>query len=220
MDDIEDHLRYKITKSLLQSLIRPQHTVVEIGATDATFRDEISCKKWITVDKYGTPDLVADINGPTVRLPFDSRSVDVVICTEVLEHLTMGGPLVEEMSRVLVPTGRAIISVPNVASLRSRLRVAFGALPRNAASGDCGRPLGGTGILVNNHWVAGHVVDFNESRLAAYLLRGGLQVARAFTVPMQVNVGLRRIVPLTIPSWLYPRTFSDYVLVEAEPRGK
>lgn len=46
-------------------------------------------------------------------LPFRAGSFDVVVCSEVLEHLPEFEPAVTELTRVLTPGGRLGVSVPN-----------------------------------------------------------------------------------------------------------
>lgn len=174
--------------------------------------------RWLTVDKYGDPDLKADLEGPATVLPFGDESVDLLLCTEVLEHLRSGSALVSEFARVLKPEGRAIISVPNIASMKSRFAVLRGGLPHLAASGDCGPPLGGTGLLDGNEWVAGHVVDFNESRLVGYLNRNGLEVTDHASVPF--NIGNRIRTGGYVVGGRLPRRWLDYLLVAATPQRK
>lgn len=56
-------------------------------------------------------------------LPFDSEQFDAVVFSEVIEHLA-GSPLpaLREMTRVLRPGGRLVISTPNQHYIKSRLR--------------------------------------------------------------------------------------------------
>lgn len=52
----------------------------------------------------------ADLNEP---LPCASESFDVVVCTEVLEHIPSQHAAIQEFYRVLRPGGRLIVSVPD-----------------------------------------------------------------------------------------------------------
>lgn len=210
---IERQPRFIETVKILKKIITDQSRVVEIGANDASFREFNYFKEWITIDKFGEPDIRIDINGPDVKIPLDNSSVDIIICTEVLEHLTVGSPLIKEMSRILNNNGRAIISVPNIVSLQSRLKVLFGRLPDLAASGDCGPPLDGTGLLIDGHWVGGHVVDFNTKRLILYLKRGGLKLVKHWRTSTSIGIGAFWKIK-KIKSFLIPKTLSDFILFE------
>lgn len=191
--------------------------IIEIGANDASFKNFLSQEKnkdWLTVDKFGHPDIISDINGKDASLPFPDNSIDVVICTEVLEHLYSGSYIVKEISRVLKSSGVAIISVPNIVSLKSRVRVLLGRLPGNAASGDCGIPLGGTGYLVDDAWVGGHVIDFDANRLFKYLERGGLKIKKRHNLSLPILFNKK--VLFKINKKILPVNFSDFILVEAQ----
>ena len=61
-------------------------------------------------------------------LPFPDSSFDVVVCTEVLEHLRFPATALAEIRRVLRPTGRLVGSVPNATRLRNRWRFLTGTL--------------------------------------------------------------------------------------------
>lgn len=60
-----------------------------------------------------------DLNHET--LPYSANFFDMVVCTEVIEHLENPRHLVREIHRVLKAKGRVIISTPNGLSLRGRL---------------------------------------------------------------------------------------------------
>jgi SAM-dependent methyltransferase len=65
--------------------------------------------------RYVTTDLVApdvDVNAPLEQLPFASESFDVVVCNHVLEHVPDDRSAMDELLRVLVPGGWAIVQVP------------------------------------------------------------------------------------------------------------
>lgn len=203
--------RFIATAEIINSVANDLSFVVEVGASDASFRNFVRSQSWMTVDKYGSPDIKVDLNSAELELPFPNNSVDVVICTEVLEHLTLGTPLVREMSRILKPTGYAIISVPNIVSLKSRIKVLIGMLPGMAASGDCGNDLGGTGILIDGHWVGAHVVDFNSARLYRYLSRSGLIVEKHWSIPTCIDKPIK----LKIGKNFLPKSLLDFIIVTA-----
>lgn len=74
--------------------------------------------RWLTlnIDRAAKPHLLAD----ATALPLASRSVNVVICTQVLEHMKQPILAIEEMYRVLrspdpgsgLPGGVLVLSVP------------------------------------------------------------------------------------------------------------
>lgn len=60
-------------------------------------------------------------------LPLDNRQVDIVVFTEVLEHLNIGpGRIFAEINRVLNPGGMLIFSIPNISRLNNRIKFALG----------------------------------------------------------------------------------------------
>lgn len=56
------------------------------------------------------------------RLPFDDGFFDAIVSIDGLEHLEHPFDFVREVARTLRPGGVAVISTPNVSSLRSRWR--------------------------------------------------------------------------------------------------
>ncbi len=54
-------------------------------------------------------------------LPLEDDSVDVVICQEGLEHMSDQHRVLVELSRVLKPRGRLLLTTPNYSNLRSKL---------------------------------------------------------------------------------------------------
>ncbi len=62
------------------------------------------------------------VQGDVVKLPFKKQSFDVVICSEVLEHLPEGmdASLLFEMSSILKPGGRLLITVPSLEGIRAK----------------------------------------------------------------------------------------------------
>jgi SAM-dependent methyltransferase len=54
-------------------------------------------------------DLTADLNA---KLPFEDEKFDTILMTEVLEHISNPNQLMSEISRLLKPEGKTIITVP------------------------------------------------------------------------------------------------------------
>jgi len=66
------------------------------------------------------------IIGEGISLPFANASFDIVVCTEVIEHVVEVRRLIGEIDRVLKKKGRLILSTPNLVSLGNRLGMIFG----------------------------------------------------------------------------------------------
>lgn len=83
----------------------------EIGKKGFRYPVE-KAKTWINlnIDTKTKPDVAAD----AAMLPLMDASVDVVVCTEVLEHLFMPALCIDEIWRVLKPDGMFIGSAPFV----------------------------------------------------------------------------------------------------------
>lgn len=58
--------------------------------------------------------------------PFEDGFFDVVVCSEVLEHLFSPEKVLQEIHRVLKNSGRCIITVPNLYCLRNRFSILTG----------------------------------------------------------------------------------------------
>jgi len=63
------------------------------------------------------------------KLALDTDSVDVVIAIEVLEHLQDPAIFFSEIVRVVKPGGMVLMTLPNVTSFISRVRMVLGMLP-------------------------------------------------------------------------------------------
>jgi SAM-dependent methyltransferase len=64
---------------------------------------------------YTTTDLnspIADVKADICDLPFKDHSFDFIICSHVLEHIPNDTKAMQELYRVLAPSGTAILQVP------------------------------------------------------------------------------------------------------------
>lgn len=57
---------------------------------------------------YGKLDIISDI----ISIPRDDKSFDAVLCTEVLEHIINPEEAIKELSRLIKPKGRLILTAP------------------------------------------------------------------------------------------------------------
>jgi len=100
--------------------------VIDVGAGSCPYRSLFSHCEYVAHDigkledhqlqgrrGYGKLELVSDINA----IPVESGSFDVVLCTEVIEHVPEPIKAVAEMGRMLKAGGRLLLSAP----LRSAL---------------------------------------------------------------------------------------------------
>ena len=63
------------------------------------------------------------------NLPFDDDIFDVVVCSEVIEHLFNPIEALEEIRRVLKPEGSLVLTTPNIAYILRRIALLFGKFP-------------------------------------------------------------------------------------------
>jgi SAM-dependent methyltransferase len=96
----------------IASSLGPDHRVLDVGAKQAPYRQYFSGCRFETVDVRPEvkPDFVADVHKLASVVPVDS--FDLVICTEVLEHVENPRQAVEEIRRILKPNGTLLATTP------------------------------------------------------------------------------------------------------------
>ena len=96
-------------------------SVLDVGAGTCRYRKDFSHCHYKTHDfkryegfrnnkegQYGEIDHISDIT----EIPVPDKSYDVVLCTEVLEHVPEPITALQEMARILKPHGRLLITAP------------------------------------------------------------------------------------------------------------
>lgn len=63
--------------------------------------------------QYGKIDIVSDIE----KIPVKDKSFDVIVCTEVFEHIPEPIQAIREFSRIMKPGGKVLISAPLASGL-------------------------------------------------------------------------------------------------------
>lgn len=110
-------------------------------------------------------------------LPLASASVDVVVMSELIEHLVDTDGALEEAARVLVPGGTLLLSTPNLAAWYNRVLLAVGVQPvftEVSLRGVFGRP---------GHVVAGHLRIFTRRALEEVLVSRGFEAIEITGAP-------------------------------------
>lgn len=72
-------------------------------------------KDWVNVDNYLLADVPNFVQADILDLPFESNTVDYIICDQVLEHVAMKDipTALFNIKRVLKKGGKAVIVVPD-----------------------------------------------------------------------------------------------------------
>lgn len=95
----------------------PPGRVLDIGCNDRWVERTLPAdSEYIGVDYYATGKLMygsrPNVFADAAVLPFASESVDAVVILDVIEHLRNPREALKEISRVLKPGGRLILSMP------------------------------------------------------------------------------------------------------------
>jgi SAM-dependent methyltransferase len=126
LDDTWDYRPTYLAKlaAVRQHLDRlpPDARVLDAGCGEGVIVQEYAGRLRIEgVDANYRSNLVRE--GSVTALPFADGTFDEVLCLDVLEHLTFSeqSAALGELFRVLRPGGGALLSVPNLAHLQSRV---------------------------------------------------------------------------------------------------
>jgi methionine biosynthesis protein MetW len=136
------------------------------------------------------------------QLPFSEESFDIVIATDILEHLFLPEKLLMEIRRLLKTSGLAILSVPNHFYWKMRLRI-----------------LRGADVILPFHrdakqWEYFHIRFFTSQGFEELLGKTGFQIAtRYYDRFIDVPRGLPRALDRQLAA-SYPDLFSMHFLVK------
>ncbi|MCW2865788.1 MAG: SAM-dependent methyltransferase [Actinoallomurus sp.] len=128
-------------------------------------------------------------------LPLADGSVDMVILSEVIEHLVDTDSAIDEIHRVLRPGGRLLVSTPNLAAWFNRGLLALGIQPifsEVSLRGVYGRP---------GSQVAGHLHMFTRRALTEFLTARGFICERVDGAPYHDVPGMLKPLDRLLCHW-------------------
>ena len=91
---------------------RGAHVVALDYAADEVVGTRDTLAAMVDADEISADKLIGVLRGDATRLPFPDATFDVVITSEVLEHIQDDVAAIAEMVRVLAPGGRFAATVP------------------------------------------------------------------------------------------------------------
>lgn len=100
-----------ITNSLKNSSSFVGGTVLDIGCGTKPYRDLFNYKRYYGIDVIKTNSKL-DILANAYNIPFKENTIDVLLSTQVLEHLENPNIFMSEAFRVLKNDGKFILTVP------------------------------------------------------------------------------------------------------------
>jgi len=157
--------------------------------------------------KYSAQNIKVDIN---VVWPVGDKIFDVIICTDVIEHLYDPVHVLKESLRVLKDGGQLILGIPNHFDVRQRLNTLWG---KGVVHWDCQQ-------YGERAWSTAHIRFLTLDDLNELLFQNGLAVVKS-----QFNFMGSGIFPSWLPSvgklWLlkrWPNLFSGKFVVAAVKR--
>jgi len=119
----KDRVWRVLCRSFFQQYVRPEDTVLDVGAGYCEFINHIACRRKLAVDVsdevrlHAAPDVEVIQASSTSLTPVPDASVDVAFASNVFEHLPDKQALLAtlaEIRRVLRPGGRLLVLQPNI----------------------------------------------------------------------------------------------------------
>lgn len=112
--------------------MKPKTKVLELGGShnfmSEHFRKHLHCRVVnVDINPAAKPDICGDLNNQTtwnkikLKAPFD-----LVFASAILEHLPRPEATLQSIKSVLKPRGELILTLPNIAHWRARLKLMLG----------------------------------------------------------------------------------------------
>lgn len=170
---LTENPRIKVMVNIVNNLQLQNSKILDFGCLDGTFLSKL---KNGTNEFYGLDASEYAVKQSTEKgiimaqffyddvapLPYEDNTFDLVILGEVIEHIYDTDYLLQELHRILKPTGKLLVSTPNLASLARRIALLLGINPIIELS-------------PNEVDSAGHIRYFTFSTLHQLLKKNGFE---------------------------------------------
>jgi len=160
-----------------------EHGAAELAAVD------LSREALVRAARLGAVCQEVDLENQS--LGWDTDHVDITTAFMVLEHLKSPDNLIREVARVTRPDGLILMSIPNIASFASRLRLMCGRLPQAVSSDET------------------HVRFYTHRELKKLFRDHGL---RASIIPTSFSLNPFNTKSFRLPTWGRLSSLDDHIL--------
>ncbi|MEO9324934.1 methyltransferase domain-containing protein [Nocardioides sp. C4-1] len=110
---LERHRFFSVLLSVLEPLLGELDVLLEVAPSPETSPQlsRLGARRHVRLD-LGADNRLVDVLGSLTDLPLPDDSVDLMVCYHVLEHIPDDLAAMQEIARVLAPTGVAVLQVP------------------------------------------------------------------------------------------------------------
>ena len=197
-------LRYKKVRNFVRNQGSGKK-ILDVGCADGALLEplilendiygiEISehlCEK---AKKRGLRVLATDLEK---GIPFESKTFDIVVAAEILEHVENTDFFLSECNRVLKPDGKIILSVPNINNIFSPFIMLFFDYPPTSSS----------------RYRSPHVRDFTLSTLKVALQNNSFMIEKIKGVVFYIPFIRGFLFLRSILADLMPRISDEYIII-------
>jgi ubiquinone/menaquinone biosynthesis C-methylase UbiE len=205
----------------VSALVQAGTRVLDVGCGEQPLRESVQARggRYVPVDVERGPAGLPQVVGSALALPVRSASADLVLCSEVLEHVGRPESALEELARVLRPGGRLVLTVPFLYPLHEEPFDFVRLTPHHVAltAGRLGLAVDELAVTGDELQVVATVLDNMAIRALpadAGLLRRGLGVAWRLAVNSVAMAG-----SAALSGWLPRKAFLNVVAVLRRPSG-
>jgi SAM-dependent methyltransferase len=109
--------RFELCKAMRKFAPRLKGSLLDVGCGSKPYQELLDVEQYIGLEIDSVTNRlkgVANCYYDGKKFPFESSLFDSILCNQVLEHVFNPNEFIEEISRVLKPSGKLLLSVPFV----------------------------------------------------------------------------------------------------------